>query len=149
MTSGAARTTTGTAGTAASLSAAQRSSLVLLLIDAVLLALLELFFLPLRLDGRVLPALGDTAAPVTVLLAVATTPWLVRQAARTVRPSLAFMPLLAWVVALLLFGFYEPGQYGAIVLVADWRGLLLLAGGALPAAVVLGRALGRGPAGGG
>jgi hypothetical protein len=142
-------TTGATARPADALTPVQRSSLALLLIDAVLLALLELFFLPLRLDGRVLPALGDTVAPVTVLLAVATTPWLVRQAARTVRPSLAFAPLLAWVVTLLLFGFYEPGQYGAIVLIPDWRGVLLLAGGALPAAVVLGRALGRGPGIGG
>ncbi|WP_199432480.1 hypothetical protein [Qaidamihabitans albus] len=113
----------------------------LLVLDAALLALLELFYLPLRLDGLILPRLGDVPVPVSVLVAVVTTPLLVAQAARLVRSRLALVPLAAWLVTLLVFGVLGPG--GDLVLVADWRALALLAGGALPAAVVLGGALAR------
>lgn len=115
-----------------------------LLVDTVLLAILELFFLPLRFSGAILPALGSWPFPVTVLLALVTTPLLVRTATRLVRPRLAALPLLLWLASLLVFGVLGPG--GDHVLVADWRMLLLVLCGALPAAAVLGRALGRGSA---
>lgn len=113
-----------------------------LLVDTVLLAILELFFLPLRFSGAILPALGSAPFPVTVLLALVTTPLLVSTAARLVRPRLAALPLLLWLASLLVFGVLGPG--GDHVLVADWRMLLLLLCGALPAAAVLGRTLARG-----
>ena len=52
------------------LTSRQRLLLALLTFDAFLLGLLELFFLPLRLDGIVLPKVGDAPLPVTVVLAV-------------------------------------------------------------------------------
>ncbi|MGH3451233.1 MAG: hypothetical protein ACRDQW_11010, partial [Haloechinothrix sp.] len=56
--------------------------LPLLFIDALLLAVIEVLFLPLRFDGTLLPDLGSVPAPVVLLLAAVTTPALVSQAAR-------------------------------------------------------------------
>jgi hypothetical protein len=115
--------------------------IVLLSVDAVLLATLELFYLPLRLDGVVLPKVGDVPFPLSVLVAAVTTPLLVTMAERLVSRRLAMIPLLMWFVTLLVLGAGGPG--GDTVLVVDWRALLLLAGGALPAAIALGGSLGR------
>ena len=122
-----------------------RLVLFLLVLDAVVLAVLELFFLPLRFDGTLLPALaGDPVCPVTPVVAAITTPWLVAVAGR-LRPRLgvAGLPLFAWLITLGVLAFAGPG--GDQMLVADWRSLVLLGGGALPSAVVLGNALGRAP----
>jgi hypothetical protein len=128
------------------MSAGRRRLLVLLVADAVLLALLELFFLPLRLDGTLLPKLGDFPMPITVVLAVITTPMLVSQTTKLVRPGLSWIPLLVWVLTLLVVGLGGPG--GDVVLLPDWRTLLLLGGGLLPGAVALGGGLGRAEKGG-
>ncbi|MEU3273435.1 hypothetical protein ABZ639_21565 [Saccharomonospora sp. NPDC006951] len=111
--------------------------LAVLTLDAVLLALLELFLLPLRLDGVLLPKLGDIPFPVSVLVAMVTTPLLVALAIPAVGKRLAGVPLIAWLLTLFVVGLQGPG--GDLVLVADWRAFALLAGGALPAAIVLGR----------
>ncbi|KZB87654.1 hypothetical protein [Amycolatopsis regifaucium] len=123
------------------LTARQRGLLVLLSFDAFLLGLLELFFLPLRLDGIVLPKLGDAPIPLTVVLAVLTTPLLVMMTAKVIRPSFSVIPLLVWVLVVLVMGVTGPG--GDLVLVQDWRALLLIGGGALPGALALGGGLGR------
>ncbi|EHR62956.1 hypothetical protein [Saccharomonospora cyanea] len=115
--------------------------IVLLSVDAVLLATLELFYLPLRLDGVVLPKAGDVPLPLSALVAAVTTPLLVTTAERLVSRRLAMVPLLVWFVTLLVLGVEGPG--GDSVLMVDWRALLLLAGGALPAAMALGGSLGR------
>jgi hypothetical protein len=128
------------------MSAGRRWLLVLLVADAVLLALVELFFLPLRLDGTVLPQLQDFPLPITVVLAVVTTPLLVTQTEKLVRPGLSWIPLLVWVLTLMGVGLAGPG--GDAVLVPDWRALLLLGGGALSGAVALGGGLGRAATGG-
>ena len=113
----------------------------LLVFDAVVLALLEQFFLPLRFDGTTLPEFaGDFPFPITVLLAVVTTPLLVTTTAKLVRPGLSWIPLLVWVVVLLVVGVAGPG--GDVVLIEDWRTLLLLGGGALPGAMMLGGSIG-------
>lgn len=117
--------------------------LAVLVIDTVLLATLELFFLPLRLDGVLLPLVAWIPIPVTVLCAAFTTPMLVSSAGRLVHPRFAFVPLVVWVLTVLVLGLFGPG--GDQVLVQDWRALLLLAGGALPAAVAMGGALGAKP----
>jgi hypothetical protein len=120
---------------------AQRQWLLALLVaDAVLLAVVELFFLPLRLDGTILPKLGDVPMPVTVVLAVLTTPWLVSQTSILVRPGLSWLPLLVWILTLMVVGIAGPG--GDAVLLQDWRTLLLFGGGALPGAVALGGSFG-------
>ncbi|WP_181775623.1 hypothetical protein [Amycolatopsis pittospori] len=122
------------------LTTGQRWLLALLSFDAFLLGLLELFFLPLRLDGIVLPKLGDAPFPVTVVLAVVTTPLLVRATAKLVRPSFSVIPLLIWVLVVLGMGIAGPG--GDLVLIQDWRALLLIGGGALPGALALGGGFG-------
>lgn len=109
----------------------------LLLVNSVLLAVVELLFLPLRFDGVLLPDLDGLPFPVTVLLAGVTMPWLVSVSSRlTPRLGLASAPLLVWMLTLGVFGLAGPG--GDIVLIEDWRSLLLLAAGALPAAITLG-----------
>jgi hypothetical protein len=116
---------------------ADRLLLALLLIDAAILAVLQLMFLPLRFDGYLLPDLDGLPLPITVLVAAVTTPWLVAQAARlSPRLSVAAAPLLVWVLVLGVFALAGPG--GDRILIEDWRALLLLAGGALPAAMRLG-----------
>lgn len=115
--------------------------LAVLVLDTVLLAALELLFLPLRLDGSLLPRLAWLPVPVTVLVAVFTTPVLVSSAGLLVHPKAAVVPLLVWFATVLVLGLFGPG--GDQVLVQDWRALLLLAGGALPAAMALGTATAR------
>lgn len=108
-----------------------------LLLLSVVLAVVELFFLPLRLDGRVLPDLASIPFPVTVLLAAFTMPALVVAASRfSTRTAVAAGPLFAWLGTLLAFLLVAPG--GDRIVLADWRTLLLLAAGAFPAAVKIG-----------
>lgn len=116
-------------------------TLAVLVVDAAVLAVVELLFLPLRFDGYVLPyALGGVPVPLSALVAALTTPWLVSVAGR-LSPKLlvAAAPLLAWIVVVAIFGMFGPG--GDMVLISDWRSLLLFACGALPSAIVLGRVL--------
>ncbi|GAB1508404.1 hypothetical protein [Actinophytocola sp. KF-1] len=116
-------------------------TLAVLVVDAAVLAVLELLFLPLRFDGYLLPyALGGVPVPLSAVVAALTTPWLVSVAGK-LSPKLlvAAAPLLAWIVVVGVFGMFGPG--GDLVLISDWRSLLLFACGALPSAVVLGKVL--------
>src|SRR5262245_55676818 len=116
-------------------------TVAVLVVDAIVLAVLELAFLPLRFDGYLLPyTLGGVPVPVSALVAALTTPWLVSVAGK-VSPKLlvAAAPLLAWILTVAVFGMFGPG--GDLVLIADWRSLLLFACGALPSAMVLGKVL--------
>ncbi|MBE9375670.1 hypothetical protein IQ251_14550 [Saccharopolyspora sp. HNM0983] len=116
------------------MTARDRVLLGVLVLDAVLLAVLELLFLPLWL--------GTVQFPITAAVAAVTTPLLVAEAARLSRSRLvAAAPLLAWLVAMFVFGVLGPG--GDIVLIGDWRALLLIGGGALPGAMMLGIQLGK------
>ncbi|GLY34953.1 hypothetical protein Amsp01_009770 [Amycolatopsis sp. NBRC 101858] len=115
----------------------QRLFLLLLAFDTVLLAVLELFFLPLRI--------GVVPLPVTVVVGAVTTPWLVSTTAKLVRPGLSWVPLVVWVVVVFGVGLLGPG--GDLVLIQDWRALVLLGASALPGALVLGGGLGRAAAG--
>ena len=115
--------------------------LAVLVLDAVVLAVVELLFLPLSFDGYLLPyTLGGLPVPVSALVAALTTPWLVQVAGR-ISPKLlvAAAPLIGWILAVAVFGMFGPG--GDLVLVADWRSLLLFGCGALPSAIVLGQVL--------
>ncbi len=111
----------------------QRLLLALLVLDTVLLAVLELFFLPLRV--------GVVPLPVTVVVGAVTTPWLVSTTAKLVRPGLSWVPLAVWVVVVFGLGLLGPG--GDLVLIQDWRALVLLGASALPGALVLGGGLGQ------
>jgi hypothetical protein len=112
-----------------------------LVIDAIALALLEVFFLPLRFDGLLLPNWGAIPFPVTVVVALVTMPLLVSRAAGvSARLLVAGAPLWAWLVAIGVVGIAGPEN---MVLLQDWRTLLLLACGTLPAALALGNSLAR------
>jgi hypothetical protein len=116
-----------------------RLVLVLLLVDAAVLAMIELLYLPLRFDGYLLPDLGGFPFPITVVVAALTTPWLVSLAGKlSPRIGVAASPFVVWLLVLGVFGLAGPGA--DVVLIEDWRSLLLLACGALPTAVVLGGA---------
>jgi hypothetical protein len=116
-------------------------TLAVLALDAIVLAVVELLFLPLRFDGYLLPdALGGIPVPVSALVAAFTMPWLVKVAGTlSTKLLVAAAPLLAWILAVAVFGMFGPG--GDLVLIADWRSLLLFACGALPAAIALGKVL--------
>ncbi|MGH3833215.1 MAG: hypothetical protein ACRDRS_22740 [Pseudonocardiaceae bacterium] len=116
-----------------------RVTLVVLVFDAFALAAVELFYLPLRV--------GTVPFPITILLAAVSTPWLVRSAAELGGPRVvAAVPLVVWVLVIGVLGVGGPGVGGSggdVLLAADWRSVLLLAGGMVPAAVALGRVLAR------
>jgi hypothetical protein len=116
--------------------------LVVLVLDAVLLAVVDVVFLPARFDGTVLPDLGGFPFPVTIVIAALTTPLLVRAAAR-LRPVtwIGGLPGFAWLAVTLWL--IVGGPNGQFLVYPDWRILALLAAGALPSAMVLGNALGR------
>jgi hypothetical protein len=117
-----------------------RVLVAVLMLDAVVLAVVELLFLPLAFDGYLLPNLNGLPLPLMPALAAVSTPWLVATAGKlSPRLLVAGAPLFAWVVAMAWFGMFGPG--GDLLLTADWRSLLLFAGGALPSAIVLGRVL--------
>jgi hypothetical protein len=113
-----------------------------LVVCSIVLAMLELLYLPLRFDGTMLPMLGGFPLPITAAVAAVTMPMLVSRAGRlSARLPVAGAPLGAWLLVVLIFAF--PGPGGDIVLVPDWRALLLLGGGALAGAVALGGVIGR------
>ncbi|CAL9633574.1 hypothetical protein SUDANB95_06121 [Actinosynnema sp. ALI-1.44] len=119
-----------------------RLAIAAFVVQAFVLAVLELFFLPLRLDGTLLPKVADYPFPVAVVVAIVTTPLLVMGAASYARrPLAAAAPLLVWLATLLVLGVFGPG--GDAMLVNDWRTLLLFAGGMLPSAVAVGAFMGR------
>lgn len=100
-----------------------------LLLDAVLLAVIELLFLPLYLGG--------VPFPITAAVAAVTTPLLVSEAARlSSRRGVAAAPFVVWLITLFVFGVFGPG--GDMVLSGnDWRSFLLLAAGSLPSVIML------------
>lgn len=100
---------------------------VVLCVIAFLLAWFEMAWLSLRI--------GTVPAPVTVLAALLTTPWLVSVVARSGGPGL--VPLAVWVLTIGVAGLWSPAGVG--VMPQDWRAILLLAAGVLPGMVVAGR----------
>lgn len=111
-----------------------RLLLGLLVVDAVLLAVLELFYLPLRLAAED----GGWMVPVSIGLAAVTTPLLVAAAGQlSPRLGVAVAPLAAWAVTILAFGIGGPG--GDVVLPEDLRSIALFGAGMLPCGVLLGR----------
>ncbi|TCO58574.1 hypothetical protein [Actinocrispum wychmicini] len=117
--------------------------LVWLVVCSLFLAAFEVLYLPLRFDGYLLPMLwGGFPFPITAVVALLTVPMFVRRAGQ-LSPSLAIAgaPLAAWLLIVLVSAFSGPG--GDIVLIPDWRALLLLGGGSLAGAVALGGVIGR------
>lgn len=113
---------------------ADRPLTALMLVNAVLLAILELFFLPLRF--------GVVMAPLSILVAAVTMPMLVRAAVRSSgSTATGGLVLFVWFVVLVVVGLFGPG--GDMVFVPDWRSLALVAAGLITGAVALGAELGR------
>jgi hypothetical protein len=123
-------------------SVSSRLLLLLLCVETFVLAVLEVFFLPLRLDGTLLPRLGDLPFPITIVVAIVTTPMFVLWAA-SLGSGLRVVgaPLAVWALTVFVVSFFEPG--GTYMLLDDWRTLMLFAGGALPGAVAVGAVMGR------
>lgn len=110
-----------------------------LLLDTVLLALVELFYLP--------SWIGEVQFPITTAVAAVTTPLLVAACGRlSPRRRVAGAPLVLWFATTFVFGLFGPG--GDVVLLGDdWRTLLLVCSGTLPSALMLGIVLGKQAAG--
>jgi hypothetical protein len=125
------------------MSSRDRARLGWLILLSVVLAGMELLYLPLRFDGTFLPLVwGGFPFPITALVALVTMPMLVSKAGRLApRLSVAGAPLGVWLLCVMIAAF--PGPGGDILLVPDWRALLLLGCGALAGAVALGGVLGR------
>ncbi|MFD4670880.1 hypothetical protein ACFWNN_14165 [Lentzea sp. NPDC058450] len=119
--------------------------LLLLCVEAAMLAVLEVIYLPIRFDGTLLPKLGDLPFPITIAVAAVMTPLMVSWAAGlSKRVFTAALPLLVWFFTLAVFGYLEPGAAsGQALLLQDWRGLLLFAAGAFPGAVAVGAVMAR------
>jgi hypothetical protein len=103
----------------------------LLTVDAALLAMMELFFLTL--------AVGQIPLPISALVALVSTPWLVRRAGELAGPVAASAPLIAWIATVAVLGMAGPG--GDVLLLGDWSTLALVVAGLVPAAFVLGRVI--------
>lgn len=106
-------------------------------LDTVVLAVVAVLLLPLYVGSVPVP-LGALVAAVANVVAVLA---LGRVTSRT---SVVALPLGAWVLTVL--GTASPGPGGDTLLVGDWRALLLLGAGLVPAALLLGRHLGAGAA---
>lgn len=106
-----------------------------LLVDAAILAVVELLYLPLYI--------GSVQFPITAAVAAVTTPLLVLEAGRlSPRRRIAGAPLAVWFLVMLIFGVLGPGG-DMVLLGTDWRTLLLLGGGTLPSAMMLGIVMGK------
>lgn len=105
--------------------------LAVLLVDAVLLAVLELCFLTLYW--------GSVPIPLSALLALVTTPWLVRSAGAVAGVPGASAVLGAW--ALVIFGIGLAGPGGDVLLPLDPLSMAQVMAGLLPGAFVLGRVI--------
>lgn len=105
----------------------------LLTLYAVVFAVLEVLYLPVYI--------GSVAVPLGALGAALTNAALSRAAGWfTARTSIAAVPLLGWLTTVLILASGGPG--GDILVPGNWRALLLLGLGLLPAGVVLGGHLG-------
>ncbi|GAA4477233.1 hypothetical protein GCM10023094_18930 [Rhodococcus olei] len=120
--------TVGSAPTAPAHRYLDHAILALLVFDGFLTAILAVLFLPIRVGAVPLPLSALVAAVVNVLLVAG---------ARTVtdRPGRAALPLIGWFLGFLACMVGGPG--GDALLLADWRTLLLLAGGLVPATALL------------
>ncbi len=105
----------------------------LLSVYAVVFAVLEVLFTPVYI-GSVPAPVGAVAAAVTNAGLVYAAGWF------TTRTLIVATPLLAWLVTVLVLASGGPG--GDILVPGDWKALLLLGLGVLPAGVMLGRHMG-------
>jgi hypothetical protein len=97
-----------------------RALLALLVLDGALLGAFGLVFTPLYY--------GPVPVPMGALLSALILPWLVARAGEIEsRTAVAAAPLLAWLLVVVVIGFWGSG--GDVLLPASWQSLLLLGGG--------------------
>ena len=107
---------------------ASLATLAALAVDGFLCAVMAVLFLPLYL--------GSTPFPVSALAAGAANVVLVRAAkSLSINMIQTSLPLVGFFVGLLLCTAGGPG--GDVLLIADWRALLLLVAGMAPPAALL------------
>ncbi|HTK66268.1 MAG TPA: hypothetical protein VL595_28080 [Pseudonocardia sp.] len=110
------------------------ASLVLgvLFVDTVLLAIVEIMYVSLTVGGN--------PFPVSAVVALITTPWLVRRAGElsTGTPG-AVLVFLGWTVVITVLGLGGPG--GDVLLPGTWPSLVLILAGLFPGALALGRVI--------
>ncbi|WP_225725099.1 MULTISPECIES: hypothetical protein [unclassified Nocardia] len=95
----------------------------LLVLDGLITLVLEVLFLPSYIGGVAMPITGVLAGVVNVLLVLGV---------RTVthRVGVMLLPLGAWVIGFLACASSGPG--GSVMLLSDWRTLLLVFCGLVP-----------------
>ena len=103
-----------------------------LFVDAVLLAVIEVMYVSL--------SVGATPLPVSAVVALVSTPWLVRRAGElaTGTPG-AVLVFLGWAGVVTVLWLGGPG--GDVLLLGSWPSTALLIGGLFPAALALGRVI--------
>lgn len=107
----------------------------LLFVDTVLLAIVEIMYVSLSTGG-------GAPLPLSAVVALVTTPWLVRRAGElaTGTPG-AVLVFLVWTVIITVLGLGGPG--GDVLLPGTWPSLALVAAGLFPGALALGRVIRR------
>jgi hypothetical protein len=110
------------------------ASLVLgvLFVDTILLAVLEVMYVTLTIGGK--------PFPVSAVVALVTTPWLVRRAGElAIGTPGAALVFLGWAVVVTVLGLGGPG--GDILLPGTWQSIVLILAGLFPGALALGRVI--------
>jgi hypothetical protein len=103
-----------------------------LLVDTVMLAVIEIMYVTLTAHGAPLP--------LSALLALITTPWLVRRAGELATGTRgAVLVLLAWTGVVAVLGLGGPG--GDVLLPGTWSSILFLLAGLIPGGFALGRVI--------
>jgi hypothetical protein len=105
--------------------------LLVLLVDTALLAMLQLMFLT--------AAIGQTPVPLSALLALVSTPWLVRKAGQVAGVAGASAVLVVWLLTAAVLSLAGPG--GDALLPAGWPTPVWLGAALLPGAFALGRVI--------
>lgn len=106
--------------------------LAVLFLDVVLLAIVEIMFVSL--------SVGGTPVPLSALVALVTTPLLIRRAGELSTGTVgAVLVFLGWAGVAAALGLGGPG--GDVLLVDSWPSYALLIAGVLPGAWTLGRVI--------
>ncbi|MBO0851072.1 MAG: hypothetical protein J2P20_16540 [Pseudonocardia sp.] len=105
--------------------------LLVLLVDTALLAMLQVMFLT--------ASIGQVPVPLSALVALVSTPWLVRRAGEVTGVAGASAVLVVWLLTASVLSLAGPG--GDALLPAGWSTPVLLAAALLPGAFTLGRVI--------
>jgi hypothetical protein len=106
-----------------------------LFVDIVLLAIVEVMFVSL--------SAGSTPLPLSPVVALVSTPWLVRRAGElaTGTPG-AVLVFLGWIVVIVVIVVLDEfGPGGDVLLPEGWPSLALIVAGTFPGALSLGRVI--------